>query len=134
MTRHLLFKCKMSRGQSLTEFMVLLSIMMIYLLAFSLIYGGQQTNQFYFLESLLGRAATDSVALRANAAYIAGNGSTVNFTIANATSNISIMGHAAQLFLEDGVVGSPMITSSVSGNFSMGQKTARNSYGNVSIR
>lgn len=127
------FRFRASRGQSLTEFMILLSVMVLYLSTFSLIYSGQQQNQIYFIKSLLGMETTDSVALRANAAYIAGNGSEVNLTVANTSSNISIMNHVAQRALEDGVVASSLVTSAVHGNFSMGQKTARNFYGNISI-
>ena len=127
------FRSRASRGQALTEFMILLSMMVLYMAAFSLIYGGQQQNQIYFLKGLLGRETTDSVALRANAAYIAGNGSSVNLTVANASSNISVVNHIVQLVLEDGVVGSPLVTSQVYGNFTAGQKTARNFYGNISI-
>ncbi len=122
-----------SRGQSLAEFMMLLSIMVLYFTVFSLIYGGQQANQSHFIDGLLGKQATDSVALRANAAYIAGNGSVLNLTVANASSNLSITSHAVQLVIKDGVVDSPLVTSAVHGDFSVGPKTARNFYGNISI-
>jgi hypothetical protein len=131
--KHPLFCRKKSRGQSLTEFMILLSIMVLYILAFSVIYGGQQSNQFYFLESLLGKTVGESVALSASAAYIAGNGSSTDVRIGTVQGDISVSGHSVLVTLEDRVVHSPIVCSAVSGNFSSGLKAARNSYGNITV-
>jgi len=122
-----------SRGQSLSEFMILLSVMVLYILAFSMIYGGQTANQFYFIESLLGKTIGESVALGASAAYIAGNGSQVDVRIASVEGEVSVVGNSVQVALEDRVVHSPIICSAVSGDFSAGLKTARNSYGNITV-
>ncbi|MFA5247012.1 MAG: hypothetical protein WC408_03955 [Candidatus Micrarchaeia archaeon] len=122
-----------SRGQSLSEFMILLSVMVLYIMVFSMIYGGQQTNQFYFLEALLGKTAGESVAMASNAAYIAGNGSQTSISVPSIEGDFSIISHSVLVTLEDRVISSPMITSSVSGNLSAGPKTARNSYGNITI-
>ena len=122
-----------SRGQSLSEFMILLSVMILYILVFSMIYGGQQTNQFYFIESLLGKTVGESVALGTSAAYIAGNGSSIEVRIASVEGDINISGHSVQVVLEDRVVHSPLVCSAVSGNFSAGLKTARNYYGNITV-
>ena len=122
-----------SRGQSLSEFMILLSVMVLYILAFMMIYGGQQTNQFYFLESLLGKTVGESVALGASAAYIAGNGSEVGVRISSMEGDVNISGHSVQVMLEDRVVHSPLVCSAVGGNFSAGLRTARNHYGNITL-
>jgi len=122
-----------SRGQSLSEFMILLSVMVLYILAFSMIYGGQQSNQFYFLESLLGKTVGESVALGTSAAYIAGNGSAIDVRIASVEGDISIAGNSVLVTLEDRVVYSPIVCSAVNGNFSSGLKTARNYYGNITV-
>jgi len=122
-----------SRGQSLSEFMILLSVMVLYILAFTMIYGGQTTNQFYFLESLLGKTVGESVALGASAAYIAGNGSVAEVRIGSVEGDISVGGHSVLVTLEDRTVHSPLVCSSVYGDFSTGQKAARNHYGNITI-
>jgi len=122
-----------SRGQSLSEFMILLSVMVLYILAFSMIYGGQTANQFYFIESLLGKTIGESVALGASAAYIAGNGSQVDVRIANVEGDVSVAGNSVLVTLEDRVVHSPIICSAVNGDFSSGLKTARNHYGNITV-
>lgn len=127
------FLSRKSRGQSLTEFMILLSIMMLYLIVFMLIFSGQQTNQFYFLESLLGKTVGESVGMSMNAAYIAGNGSEADARISSIEANISVAGHSVIVALEDRTVGAPLVTSSVNGNYSSGQKTARNYYGNITV-
>jgi len=124
---------KRSRGQSLSEFMILLSVMVLYLLAFSMIYGGQTANQFYFIESLLGKTVGESVALGASAAYIAGNGSSVDVRIASVEGDVEVRRHSVLVTLEDRVVHSPIISSAVSGDFSSGLKTARNFYGNITV-
>jgi len=124
---------KKSRGQSLSEFMILLSVMVLYILAFSMIYGGQTSNQFYFIESLLGKTIGESVALGASAAYIAGNGSSVDVRIASVEGDVDVRGHSVLITLEDRVVHSPIICSAVSGDFSSGLKTARNFYGNITV-
>jgi len=128
-----LLSARKSRGQSLSEFMILLSVMVLYIMAFSMIYSGQQTNQFYFIESLLGRTVGESVALSSSAAYIAGNGSQVAVKIAGFEGNLSVRGHSVIVSLEDRVVYSPLACSSVYGNLSSGIKTARNHYGNITI-
>jgi len=113
--------------------MILLSVMVLYVIAFSMIYGGQQSNQFYFIESLLGRTVGESVALGSSAAYIAGNGSEVQVKIAGVEGNLSVVGNSVLVTLEDRVVHSPMVSSSVYGNLSSGLKTARNYYGNITV-
>ena len=128
-----MFFSKKSRGQSLSEFMILLSVMMLYAVVFTVIFSGQQSGQFRFIESLLGKTAAESIGMAADAAYIAGNGSEAVVRIGSIEANISVAGHSVLVSLVDRVVGSPLVTSSVNGNYSSGQKTARNSYGNITI-
>jgi hypothetical protein len=128
-----IFPARKSRGQSLTEFMVLLSMMVTYVIVFTFIYSGQYGNQFNFIDSLRGKAVSESVGLGASAAYIAGNGSETPVRIASINGNVTINGNVALVTLSDRAVYSPLATSMVSGNFSTGLKTARNAYGNITV-
>ncbi len=121
------------RGQSLAEFMILLSVIIVYFLVFADVYGSQKTMQYELTESLNGKETADLFASAANEVYIGGNGSTSSVYLDSAFQNISIVGSNVQVQRAHSLVQSPLLLTEVSGNFSPGQKTVLNVNGNVSI-
>lgn len=121
------------RGQALYEFMMVAAIISIYLGIFTIVYAGQNANVSVFLQGLEAKAAAETFAMASNAAYIAGNGSIVRFSILNATQNVSIVANRAQVQRPYVLMQSGLVTSTVAGVFSSGEKNASNYDGNVTI-
>ncbi len=123
-----------NRGQALFEFMMVAAIVSLYLGIFTIVYAGQNANIYAFSQGLEAKSAAEVLALASNAAYIAGNGSTVGFSILNATQNVSIAANRAQVRRLFVLMQSGLVTSTVAGDLSSGEKTASNDDGNVTVR
>ena len=124
---------RFERGQSLAEFMILLSVIIVYFLVFTGIYGSQRQMQFEITDAMQAKETGELFAAASSEVYLSGNGSTVSFFLDNALQNISMVGNTVQIQRLHNLVQVPAISSAVSGNFSPGQKTISNVNGNVSV-
>jgi hypothetical protein len=115
--------------------MIVVALMAVFLIAFSIAYAGETANGFYFAEGMAARTAADSIALGANAAFIAGNGSQAPFSISNANQTATIVGSFAQVSRSNALAQSKILTSriQVTGNLSEGDKTVYNNEENLTI-
>lgn len=105
------------RAQVSMEFLVVFSIMIVLFLMLFSVAGGLSRDMDSKKEKLAAMDVVDSLALYIDLVYQAGNGASLNVslapTIGGANYSLSVMNQSVLVFWKDSVYSSPLLTGSV---------------------
>jgi len=105
------------RAQISMEFLVVFSVMIVLFMVLFSVAGGLSRDMDAKKDKLAAMDVVDSLALYINLIYQAGDGASLNVSLApaigGASYNLSVMNRSVLVFWKDSVYSSPLLASSV---------------------
>ncbi len=81
----------MYRGQAANEFLVVFTAFLVLYIIFTFIFSNQSVNLIQSTDSLDALKTTYAISNSINSVYLAGDGATMNVTVANSRLNVTII-------------------------------------------